>query len=431
MWTGSRGVETEGGKPSPAGRAGAWLAALALFLLPASVLTLPANLLPFGLVLLLSSLPVLPALVRAWPGGRGGRLLLLAAPGVVLMAALSAAWHGRGLDALDNISRLLVIPWLVCWMRVWRPSPHWLGRGAVTGLLGCAVLALWQCLAGEARAGGWANAIVLADGAVMLLVLVLACRRPGDGPLQDGVAALACVAVLLLTASRGAWLAAGLVAAAVLLGGAFRQAPRRRRRALLAGLAGVALLLASPGLREQVRVEELAGDIARLGQGDADSSLGARLRLWQATAETVSRSPWTGTGVGGVAAMVSRLPECTGPERPRQLCGLRHAHNDLAHWAASGGVPGILALLLVYGVPLGLFLRWRRHPGNGPQARLVATGGALLVAVQAACGLTQSMFSHQLTAGLYAVLVGLLLGAAWPPGAADRPAAARVPAARA
>ena len=75
------------------------------------------------------------------------------------------------------------------------------------------------------------------------------------------------------------------------------------------------------------------------------------------------------------------------------------------------GIPGVLALGLLYGVPLGLFL-WLR-PGIGPgPLRGAASAGAMVVAVFMLGGMTQSMFAHQTTAAVYAALCGLLLGLA-------------------
>ena len=112
-------------------------------------------------------------------------------------------------------------------------------------------------------------------------------------------------------------------------------------------------------------------------------------------------------------------------------CRLGHAHNDLAEWAATMGIPGVLSLAGLYGVPLWLFLRLRREAlaiaSHGDCLRGPATAGAVLVVVFALCGLTQSMFAHQTTASVYAAFGGLLLGMAlrearWSPADGPPPA---------
>src|SRR3546814_17304894 len=68
----------------------------------------------------------------------------------------------------------------------------------------------------------------------------------------------------------------------------------------------------------------------------------------------------------------------------------------------------LLAILALYGVPLLLFAR--RLRGAGRCSASAPCAGVLFVATFPLCGLTQSMFAHQLSASFYAVRVGLLAG---------------------
>lgn len=380
-----------------------------LFVLPALVVATPQNLLPFGLLLLASSVLAAPALLRAAVPGRLLATLAGLATLQIALVALSVWQAGLGWRELDNLSRMLVIPWCLVWVYALRPPQPLLWWGALAGIGGALVLAVAQVLAGAERASGWINAIVLADLTVVLLVLVVWCRPPRRVPLVLA-AALAAAVVVVLSGSRGVWPALALVLLAGALCG--RQQGLRRRLLALGTLAVLALvaLIASPGLREQVRLDELQRDLQRLQQGDADSSAGARVErlhiAWQAFAD----APWHGVGVGQFDRAMQRLPACSGQGGTAKRCRLGHAHNDLAEWSATRGLPGLLALLLIYGVPLWVFARlWARagRPLLGP-----AVAGMAVVGVYMVCGLTQSMFAHQTTAGLYACLVGILAGLA-------------------
>jgi len=103
------------------------------------------------------------------------------------------------------------------------------------------------------------------------------------------------------------------------------------------------------------------------------------------------------------------MPVCRTQELT--VCTLRHAHNDLAQWSATLGVPGLLLIVALYLLPASRFLRIivvnRLAVPKGS-----AWAGLMLVVVYALSGITQSMFAHALTTTLYAVLVGLLLGLA-------------------
>jgi len=70
-----------------------------------------------------------------------------------------------------------------------------------------------------------------------------------------------------------------------------------------------------------------------------------------------------------------------------------------------------LLLLAVYGVPLWVLLRLHRRTGQR-QFRGPAAAGVMIVISYMLCGLTQSMFAHQVAASFYASMVGVLVGLA-------------------
>ena len=383
------------------------LALLALFALPAAVVATPVNLLPFGSLLLLSSLLGLPLLWRQRPPTKALLALLLLAALQIGLGVFSLWQSDVPLRELDNLTRFLVMPWALCWVYALGLPSRLLWSGAVVGLLASMLVACIQVLAGAERADAWTNAIVLADVAVVLLVLVITCRPPGR-LLTVVLAALATALLVMLTGSRGVWPALVLVLLFAVLSG--HRGSWRRRFAVLAAVAVLALgsLVLSPGLREQVRLVELAQDWQRLQHGDVDSSAGARYERLQVAWQAFAEQPWQGVGLGQFDTAMQRLPACQLGAAELDRCHLEHAHNDLAEWAATRGIPGVFALLAVYGLPLLLFLRlwWRaRRPQTGPEL-----AGIGLVLVYVMCGLTQSMFAHQITAGLYASLVGVLAG---------------------
>ena len=119
--------------------------------------------------------------------------------------------------------------------------------------------------------------------------------------------------------------------------------------------------------------------------------------------------PWMGLGIDRFGTLVEQLPECRAQELT--VCKLRHAHNDLAQWSATLGIPGLVLIVALYLLPAAHFLRIiRTNRLTVPKGS--AWAGLILVAVYVLSGITQSMFAHALTTTLYAVLIGLLLGLA-------------------
>ncbi|MBB4598162.1 O-antigen ligase family protein [Xanthomonas sp. NCPPB 2865] len=404
--------------------AGVGIAELGVFALTALVVSMPSGLLPFGLCLLLGSLV-------GWRSLRAGvamrpwslRALGWLAAAVIAMSLLSIVLFEHGLRDVDNRSRFLVLPWAAVWAYALRPRQVWLWRGALAGVFAAMLIAMLQVMNGADRAEGWTNAIVFADIALMLLVVAVFCRPPGKVRWLVG-AAIATVVVIVLSGSRGVWLSL-LVTLGVLIWGAPWQSARMRLLTFVgSAVLAVGVVLSVPALTQQMRLGELQSDLQRYEVGDSDSSAGARIERLHVAWDTLRAHPLTGIGVGRFDDAMRELPVCAG-DTWLLRCHLGHAHNDLAEWGATQGVPGLLLLFAVYGVPLWIFVRLHRRSGQR-QFRGPAAAGVMIVVSYALCGLTQSMFAHQVSASFYTAMVGVLVGLAarqaqeFPARAADK-----------
>ncbi|MFK3647970.1 O-antigen ligase family protein [Lysobacter enzymogenes] len=382
----------------------------ALFLLPALLLSTPWGLGPFALLALLAFALKPSAFARGWREvGRETRWLLamaLLAAAVVLFSKFHFDVRWR---EADNRLRLLTAPFFAVLVYAWRPSRRWLWLGALAGLAGAFALALYQVGTGTERALGWtANAIVFADALIALIVLAVFARPPGE-LLWTALACALGVGAVVLSGSRGVWpaLAIVLLVALVVSGG-------RARKLSWAVLAALILMMAASHwiapLAQQIRLTELVSDMDRVKRGgDHESSLGARMTLLELAGDSFAEHPLAGVGVGRFETVVMATPQCAPPAPRIGFCKLGHSHNDAFEWAATMGLPGLLAILAIYLVPLALFARLLPAQTHG-RARSSALGGLVLVLVYIACGLTQSMFAHQLIASFYAVAVGVLYG---------------------
>jgi len=397
-----------------------WLAQIGLFCLPALVLTVPINLLPYGLLLLASTLLAPELLWRArHMAGQPVKVLTWLMLAVLALGLLSVLLFEQGLRDVDNRSRFVVIPWIALWVCALRPDLRWLWRGALAGLVATFAMSLWQVLQGAPRAELFTNAIVLADIVMVLMVLLVFCRPSRRWSLVIVGMAAGC-GTIVLTGSRGVF--AALLALLVVLALSLRWRTGTARLSVLAGMLaiGATLLLSVPELRHQVRLSELHSDMQRMEQGDSDSSAGARVERLQVAWDTFLDHPLVGVGIGHFDDAMQRVPVCR--ENPdEQRCHLGHAHNDVAEWAATQGMPGLLLLLAVYGVPLWVFVRLHRRSGRST-FRGPAAAGIMIVTTYVLCGLTQSMFAHQMTASFYVTIVGLLAGLSILEGARHRAA---------
>ncbi|MEL1263097.1 O-antigen ligase family protein [Pseudoxanthomonas putridarboris] len=386
-----------------------WLAAFSA----AACLVIPKGLVLFASCLLLATMLRPEALLRA-PEAPGRSLLWLAGIPLLVLAVtgISMVHSGQGWRVLDNPSRLLLIPWCAClaWALGLTRRSLWLG--AMVGLAVAFAVAVLQSAGGSQRADAGANPIVFANAVLVLLVMAVFCRPVGRDPwvlvaLASSVA-LAVVAIVL-SGSRGVLPGLAIVLLVLLVGGDARR--RWWRLGLSAGgvMLFFSLLWSIPWLSAQTRLDDVQADWNGYAKGQVDTPIGARLALLSLAGDAFRRAPWTGVGIDRFGEEVARAPYCR--SAPRHLCDLEHAHNDVAQWSATMGVPGLLALLAIYGVPLGVVAsQLRRARPPSPVGAGWAAG--ILIVTYMLSGLTQSMFAHATTVSAYAVFVGLLLGIA-------------------
>jgi O-antigen ligase len=243
--------------------------------------------------------------------------------------------------------------------------------GAYAVLEAATGLKLWGAAHYEALSSGLrvpatlpdynATGSVMALGLFPALVLVRTARGARRLALAGAVALL--LAGLILSGSRGAWLATLAAAGAALAGVLWsrRGAWRTEGRRLVLG-AGLALGIAV------VAVAAWPGDVGQLLRRraatlvDPGESLHAvqagRVGFWKAGARMVGSHPVTGVGPGRVPA---RFDEFRDPDFPVRVENL---HNYFLQAIAENGIPGGLLVLWPF-VPLVLL-----------GGRLLSTGAA-------------------------------------------------------
>ena len=97
---------------------------------------------------------------------------------------------------------------------------------------------------------------------------------------------------------------------------------------------------------------------------------------------------------------------------PPFVAAYEHPHNDLLDALASGGVIGLAVQLLLYLIPLLIFVPAARDPD--PERRALGWIGVLGVTGFVVFGMTEAMFVHSLVIGWYALYVGTVTAALSP-----------------
>ncbi|MCE8015069.1 O-antigen ligase family protein [Halomonas sp. MCCC 1A17488] len=395
----------------------AWLSALAMLTLGASMLALPWE----GLIVV----PLL-LLAAAWLGEEGQvdafprreDLLLVAAMGLQGLAWVGMLLlHGEGASGLVNAWPFaLAMVALVAFARV-RVRATWLWAGLALGSLAASAWALWQrVVEGTTRANGHEplHAILFGNLGLLMGLLCLAGlswsfarRERWPWSLLLIVGGLAGLLTSALSGSRGGWIGLPL-AIWVLYRGHGRRLSLGWRVTLVAALmALLGSLYAMPQTGVATRVDNAVNSLRQYVAGDDEmTSVSARLEMWRGSSQLILERPLLGWGGSGYqAAMRERGAE---GEQDPALGRFWHAHNDILDAWVKRGVPGLLALLALYFTPLWLFARGV-GAGSGEQ-RALAVAGTLVPVAFIDFGLTYSFLTYPVGGLVYALLITILWG---------------------
>ncbi|RTR05022.1 O-antigen ligase family protein [Halomonas nitroreducens] len=356
---------------------------------------------------------------RPWQAAMGcvarDRLLVLALVlqgGVWLAAGL---WHGEIRHALGGAAATwMALPLLVLLRRL-PPSTAWLWAGMALGGVGAGAWALWQRLVdGVLRAHGHEplHAILFGNLALLTGLSCLAglvwagsrARRHLWLPLLAG-GAFSGILASLLSGSRGGWIGLPLALLVIYRAQGRRLAGRWRVMALAGLLVVAAGLYAVPQTGVQARVDHAVSSLHRYLQGDEEvTSISARLDLWRGGLALIAERPGLGWGSEGYRAGKAELIE-EGELAP-ELSRFWHAHNDLLDAWVKRGLPGLVALLVLYLTPLRLFAGGIRDAC--PRQRSLAIAGTLLPVAFMDFGLTYSFLAYAAGLTIYATWLAAL-----------------------
>ena len=340
----------------------------------------------------------------------------------VLLAVcwLADSWvSGQRGSALEKpIKIALALPCLLYLVRR-PPRSVWLWHGLVVGAIGAATIALYQVTkqmetipaGGWFRAHGFTHPIQFGNIAILLGTLSLCSwNRNTSQPilwrfwLTSGFAAG--LVASLLSSSRGGWLSLILIGIGASIYSAIKGYWRIIIPITLIGLIVAGAATQIPQLRILERIGQAGSEVnAFRQQGDATSSVGARLQMWDFAWELYKQKPLLGWSQRGYDKQKQILIES---KKLDPILGeLNHPHNELLDTASKRGTVGIAILLLVYISPTILFIRKMRITSD-PNLRSAYLAGSLIPIVYFGFGLTQSFLPHTSGITIYIYLLCLI-----------------------
>lgn len=388
------------------------LCSLVIFLLPALVLTTNLSVGLIEVVLLVGAIACAGLLWRQRREQHAllstSRLITLAFAVNLLAAFGSLFATGFEERFLENAAKMLLVTLATGLIVLLRPSPRSFWFGLFVGTLGAAGFAVYQKFyLLMPRAEGFSMPITFGNVAIAMALMSLAGIQVFSKTRWAAlpyIAFVAGVVASILSGSRGGWLA--LLLCVVPLYSYGRQAFKKRTAFILGGCVALlvtAYVIPETGVRE--RITDVSKEFSLYRSGNPDSSVGARLEMWQGAWIMFVEHPLTGVGRANYNEALKALIARGDIDPAMQQ--YQHAHSEMLHAMATQGFPGLLALLCLYGAPLLFFNRQLQHQGLH---RPYALAGLLLCLSYIDFGLTQVMFSHHVPSAFYALTVCILVG---------------------
>lgn len=368
------------------------------------------------LLLLLLSLSVLIFRPRGMPSvvwSRETTNYLLAMAALPVAIFLSQSYHQQlGGHPYDAASRfLLALPIFMLLQRV---------RFSVVAMVqyGFPLAAMAGCVMLEPIAQGrygiaTLDLIHFGDFELMLGVLsVLSINWTGtEGLLLRVFKTIGFVAGIyasIASGSRGGWVALPIFLV-IYIYFKFGKISVKAMMAVLSILIMTGLSAYSFNQEVHHRFDEVTGDLAAFDQGNPDTPVGIRLQLFKVAVEVVSDNPVFGVGPEGFAREMAPMLKAGKITPLAADLGKGEVHNELLSKAAGLGLFGLLAMLMIYLVPLRLFFRAMKSVSI--PVRQSGMLGMVFVSGFMVFGLTVEILNLTMAAAFYALTVAVLLAA--------------------
>lgn len=330
----------------------------------------------------------------------------------------------RQLNAFDGPSRwLILLPLLYLFSRI---ELNW--RALATGLSAGIFLATWIAydqvyLQGAGRASGasshpipFGEILVVAD--LFTLVLMIYAWNRGEKwlGLLLLVASLAAFYAAMLTGTRGALLAYGIMILVTMvqfykqISGGVRQFFSKVVVIRLLGFVVIFLLVSQTQQYQHIKNKSMR-DLERVGMGTLKGVGGGRGAMAMVALEGVNRYP-LGVGTDNYRAIAKQITAENyfnwDAGLNKHVVQFNQAHNEWLNLLVENGIPGVLVFFLLFGTAAKIF--WK---GLGEQNQLIAAYaacGLMLLSSYFVFGMTQAVFSHNSTTIFFITFLYLFIG---------------------
>lgn len=315
--------------------------------------------------------------------------------------------HGFQLRELDKPSRFIfAIPVLLLLLRI-RPKKEFLWYGAILGATLAFIVAFYERFYLHiSRARGDEHPIMFGDISILLGVisftasLFFLSKKKHFWMIAALIAGFFGIGASLLSGTRGGWIALPLVLLFLQWHG--RELSSKKVKAFILCFLAIVLSVAIsiPQTNIKNRIEQTFRSIADYQNGNKNTSIGQRFDMWKAAWYMFGQDPFL--GVGQKDSFKEKRNYAKEGLVSKRIVHYSHAHNEYLNALSLRGIVGFTFLMIVYLVPLRLFMSKIRQYKSDWKVKPYAIAGALIPMCYMDFALTQSMFTHNIGVMMYA-----------------------------
>ena len=177
---------------------------------------------------------------------------------------------------------------------------------------------------------------------------------------------------------------------------------------LALGVVGATTVLDREVVR---RFGEVSGEVSTFSKDNSVGPVRERLAMWQSAMEAFHEHPLAGVGIDQFGAY-TRARVAVG-EANQAIAKYDHPHNEYLEAAATGGVPSLLIVLLLFALPAVHFIR--RLGDRDEWIATLATAGLVVVTMYVLSAMTDNVFYRAMPHSFFLFLVlGFVMATALP-----------------
>jgi len=388
-----------------------------VFVFFAAMFAIPSGYSYGAVLLLVGSAYYLATNPRLTPWESADHTLIAALVAYFAVPSLMTWWLGNNPTDVDQYFRALLAVPIFLMLRSCPIRLPILWAGIVLGVVLSAPLAWWQVeFQGWERAAGFLNIIHFSN---LTLVFTIFCvgglywaptqgRHARHWQLAFALGIVCGLYSVILGGSRGSWVALPPVVLVFLAAFLSRRNALRLMLIALAAAVVIAGIFAMPDSPLRARYERGVQDITLYQQSNTDTSIGARFEMWRGALTNLQQHPLMGWNLRDYTQALQGQIEA-GQLTPIALEFNDNLHNNYLQAWVFTGLPGLLALLALYAVPLCHF--GRRLRDSDLTVKVLAFCGTSVVVSYLCFCLTQVVLRRNNGIMFYLLAVIILWGA--------------------